>query len=327
MIVINPIIKNRQWPIRALLFVGLTAAIAYTFANRTMWPNIAASASEDITTGIVLADNSRGSLSLMTYNIAGLPEFISSASTPRAESIAQIGRTIASYDIVHVQEDFNYNPQLYAGVSNHSFRTKHNGVVPFGDGLNILSKYPIIENRRISWRNCSGTDCLTPKGFMFTRVQLAKHVFVDFYNLHATAEKNPRAAYARQKNLQQLSQFIQEQSKGNALVVMGDFNAHYTYMDDDMQRFIQETSLADAWIELIKNGIMPQKTLQHQSLPNLSIDEQTESLDKILYRGNQRISLMPTAYHVETGKFVDPEGNELSDHLPISVVFNWRFGG
>ncbi|SKB36285.1 Metal-dependent hydrolase, endonuclease/exonuclease/phosphatase family [Parapedobacter luteus] len=323
MIVTNPLIRNHQWPLRVILFISLTAVIVFAFANSMPWANLSGANRAEAVTNLAMPDASQGLLSLMTYNIAGLPEFISSAGTPRATSIAQIGRMITPYDIVHIQEDFNYNRQLYTGLDSHGFRTKHNGVVPFGDGLNTLSKYPIIESKRVAWRHCSGTDCLTPKGFMFTRIQLAKHVFIDFYNLHATAEKKPSADYARQQNLRQLSHFIQKQSQENAIVVMGDFNAHYTYINDDMQQFLQETSLTDAWVQLMKNGIVPKKNLHHQALSNLSIDERTESLDKILYRSNHEISLMPVAYRVEAGKFTDPSGNELSDHLPISAVFNW----
>ncbi|MGW2620992.1 jacalin-like lectin, partial [Streptomyces sp. NPDC001500] len=48
-----------------------------------------------------------GGFNVLSYNVAGLPEIISSASTPRDTSTTAIGRRIAPYDVVHVEEDFN----------------------------------------------------------------------------------------------------------------------------------------------------------------------------------------------------------------------------
>src|SRR5690349_4902426 len=76
-----------------------------------------------------------GTFTAMTYNIAGLPESLSSAPTPRVPATTAIGQRLAPYDIVHVQEDFNYHAQLYA-ANNHPHRTATTGGVPFGSGLN-----------------------------------------------------------------------------------------------------------------------------------------------------------------------------------------------
>ena len=128
-----------------------------------------------------------GGFSVLTYNIAGLPEIISSAVTRRAPSIAEIGRKLNAFDIVNVQEDFNYNGNLYNEGNSHPFRTLTKGGVPFGDGLNTLSKYPVHEVRRISWNECTGADCLTPKGFTYSRLEIARNIYVDLYNVHANA--------------------------------------------------------------------------------------------------------------------------------------------
>ncbi|WP_412566437.1 hypothetical protein [Streptomyces europaeiscabiei] len=48
----------------------------------------------------VAADPASGSFNALTYNVAGLPEILSSASTPRESSTTEIGRRIAPYDIV-----------------------------------------------------------------------------------------------------------------------------------------------------------------------------------------------------------------------------------
>jgi hypothetical protein len=65
-----------------------------------------------------------------------------------------------------IREDFNYHGPLYAG-DNHPYRTTTSGGVPFGSGLNTMSKYPFIDLHRVAWTRCwiGLGDCLTPKGF------------------------------------------------------------------------------------------------------------------------------------------------------------------
>ena len=47
----------------------------------------------------------------------------------------------APFDVVNVQEDFNYHADPYAG-DTHAHRTPTSGGVPFGSGLNTLSHLP-----------------------------------------------------------------------------------------------------------------------------------------------------------------------------------------
>ncbi|MFD9637831.1 jacalin-like lectin [Streptomyces violascens] len=76
-----------------------------------------------------------GTLSVLTYNVAGLPEAISSAPTPREPSTTEIGRRIAPYDIVHVQEDFNYHARLDPGAT-----LAHGGSGGTGSSLTLRSQ-------------------------------------------------------------------------------------------------------------------------------------------------------------------------------------------
>src|SRR5437762_2688439 len=80
-------------------------------------------------------DTGSGTFSALSYNVAGLPEGISSAPTPRASSTTAIGQRIGQYDLVHVQEDFTYHANLYAADS-HPFRTPTSGGAGIGSGLN-----------------------------------------------------------------------------------------------------------------------------------------------------------------------------------------------
>ncbi len=53
---------------------------------------------------------------------------------------------MAGYDIVNVQEDFNYHAALYAD-DHHPYRTATSGGAGFGDGLNTLSDHPFEDFR------------------------------------------------------------------------------------------------------------------------------------------------------------------------------------
>lgn len=134
---------------------------------------------------------SSGSFSLMTFNIAGLPDWLSDNGVPgdKSTNAKSIGSLLAqtNYDIVHVQEDFAYHTELYS-TDKHPYRTVTSGNVLLGSGLNTMSNYPWTTFNRITWEVCwiNEADCLTPKGFTLMRVQLGG-AEVDIYNLHADA--------------------------------------------------------------------------------------------------------------------------------------------
>ncbi|MET9696437.1 endonuclease/exonuclease/phosphatase family protein [Streptomyces sp. NPDC006529] len=270
-----------------------------------------------------------GSFRVLTYNVAGLPESISSAPTPREPSTTEIGRRIAPYDVVHVQEDFNYHALLYAADTAHPHRTPTSGGAGIGSGLNTLSKLPSDEDdfERVRWNSCQydSGDCLTPKGFTFDRRRLAEGVYVDFYGLHTNAGTSPGDLTSRADNLKQLTAYIAAHSAGNAVVVMGDTNTRYTRSGDTIAAFAAAGGLTDAWTELVRGGTPPAQgsdpLLCDQSQP--TVPDTCELVDKVLYRGSSLLSLHATAYHNEHAAFLNAGGLMLSDHDPVAVGFSW----
>ncbi|MEV7094593.1 jacalin-like lectin [Amycolatopsis sp. NPDC051045] len=267
-----------------------------------------------------------GSFSVLAYNVAGLPESISSAPTPRDPATTAIGQRIGPYDVVHVEEDFNYHAKLYA-ADQHPYRTPTSGGAGIGSGLNTLSSLPYDTDdfERARWTSCQldSGDCLTPKGFTFMRVRLAEGVYVDFYNAHTNAGTNDGDEASRASNLAQLTAFIRTHSAGNAVVVMGDTNTRYTRAADTIAGFASDNGLTDAWVKLVRGGVAPAP-----GSPALLCDEQAvtndcEVVDKVLYRGSKLVSLDATFYNNEHAKFLDSAGKMLSDHDPITVRFTW----
>jgi len=260
------------------------------------------------------------SFSVLTYNVAGLPDGLSSGDPEKNTPL--ISPRLAPYDVVAVQEDFNYHAALYAG-DNHPHRTATSGGVPFGDGLNTLSRFPFDDFDRTKWSNCNGTDCLTPKGFSLNRIRLAEGVYVDLYNLHPNAGVATADLAARRANLTQLTQYIAAKSAGNAVIVMGDTNTRYTRADDNIRELVTGAGLTDAWVQLIRGGQAPAAGSPALVCDPAAVTNSCEVVDKVLYRGNKFINLTATQYNNENQKFLDSAGKPLSDHYPHLVRFNW----
>jgi len=269
-----------------------------------------------------------GTFTALTYNVAGLPDFLSSAPTPRGPATTAIGQRLAPYDVVHVQEDFNYHANLYAADTSHAYRTPTSGGAGFGSGLNTLSKLPYDTGdfERVRWDSCfiASGDCLTPKGFTFMRVRLAEGVYVDFYNAHTDAGTEAGDHRARADNLRQLGAFIGSHSAGNAVVVMGDTNTRYTRTGDTIAAFAASNGLTDAWVQLVRAGNAPAPGSDPLVCDENAVTDECEVVDKVLYRGSRFVTLTATAYHNEHAGFrQDGTGAMLSDHDPISVAFSW----
>ncbi|MFE9745734.1 jacalin-like lectin [Saccharothrix saharensis] len=284
---------------------------------------IAASAATTLTTpaSADVTDQFTGQFSVLTYNVAGLPEPLS-GSNP-AENTPLIGARIRDYAVVNVQEDFNYHAALYA-ADNHPHRTPTSGGVPFGDGLNTLSAYPYTDFARVKWDRCNGTDCLTPKGFTFARLRLAEGVYVDLYNVHANAGSTDADLAARRANITQLSQYVTRNSAGNAVIIMGDTNTRYTRTGDNIRDLVHPNGLTDAWVELVRGGVEPAAGAPALVCDPQNVTSSCEVVDKVFYRDNAFIDLTATTYRNDHAAFLDADGAPLSDHYPHAVGFTWR---
>lgn len=273
-----------------------------------------------LATPAAAAPPSTGTFSVLTYNVAGLPEGLSSGNPE--ENTPVIGQRVAAYDVVHVQEDFNYHAALYAADA-HPYRTPTSGGAGFGDGLNTLSDYPYSDFTRDDWNACNGTDCLTPKGFTWSRVRLAEGVYVDFYNLHPNAGTTDADLSARRANISELSAFIAANSGGNAVVVMGDTNTRYTRTGDNIRDLLSANGLTDAWVQSVRGGTPPAAGSAALVCDDANVTNTCEVVDKILYRGNRYITLSLDWYNNENAAFRTADDEMLSDHYPIAAGFRW----
>lgn len=264
-----------------------------------------------------------GSFSVLTYNVAGLPEPLSGSSP--AVNTKKISSRINPYDVVNVQEDFAYHADLVKH-DEHPYRTRPSVPVwvpgvPFSDGLNTLSGHRLGKLERVTWKRCTGPDCLTPKGFTYLRLELPGGASLDLYNAHMNAgsgtEKHLRV---RRDNVAQLSAYIKEHSAGRAVIVMGDTNSRYTRSGDTIRGLRDDNGLTDAWVQLVNGGRTPEV---NDEAPTCKYSVECEVIDKIFYRSGQDMTLRAVSYGNEHERFLNAEGKPLSDHTPQTVRFEF----
>lgn len=259
------------------------------------------------------ASPAEGTFTALSYNVAGLPQGVNADQFP-VEHMPLISPRLNNYDLVAVQEDFYYHDVLIK--DNHfPYKSKYfalNGGL--GDGLNLFSKFLILDYMRTAWENCHGTDCLTPKGFTYSRLKLTPKAYIDVYDLHCNAGSDSADLAARRKNIAQLCEYIKFRSKDHAVIILGDTNSRYTREGDDIRKIL-ELGFKDAWIELEKGGILPEQN---------GVTLADEVVDKIFYRSNNTIKLTALEYDLPSSAFLDANGEWLSDHRPLFTKFQFN---
>lgn len=306
-----------------------------------------------------------GDLSILSLNVAGLPSILQSngESGDKTTNSELIGTYFAEYDfdVIHVQEDFNYHayicqytrrhvtrdtrhetvPSSQVGTNMHTdatdthpYRTSTSGGAGIGSGLNTLANDPWVDFTRISWDDCSNDtdyDCLTPKGFTFMRMQITSTTdnsaatFVDMYNLHADAGTTDADEVARNSNINQVLSYVETWSTGNAVLIFGDTNSRYSRTADTAIRTLLDNDFSDAWVQIARDGVVP--TVESICDNPQPVGENTcETVDKVFYRSSPLVTLNADTFEYVGTWFLSANGTTLSDHNPINVNLTWTAG-
>ena len=294
-------------------------------------------------------DAAAGELSLLSYNVAGLPQEISDVDP--ATNIPLISARLEPYDIVVTQEDFdwwqttlegldfvNYHDRLRSEVTHEHRSERHPGpeavgldweadrdTLLVGDGLGFLSRYPLSDVVRVPWTGCFGGadtddggagDCLAMKGFAVATVELAPGVEVDVYTLHVEAGGSDADQALQADDMAQLATFIEEHSPGRAIILAGDTNLHTDGAHPDSDGPADE----EIW-----SGFLEATGLR-DVCDEVTCDE-PEGIDKAAVRdgGGVALEVLSRTYVVEG--FQDEAGQDLSDHPPLDVRLAWTADG
>lgn len=263
---------------------------------------------------------------VLSLNVAGLPGIISSSNP--AKNTKLMSPLLNNYDLVSVQEDFNYHSDLISKVTL-PYLTPHSGVVPFGDGMNFMTRFPLYETTRYKWKDShgfitDGADQMTPKGILYSSIEIEPGYFIDIYDIHTDAGDDEESYAARRSNMNQLADLIKERSVGKAVIVIGDTNSRYTRSADNFETAVlAPCGLSDPWIDLIRGGAVPAdgEALMDTTQRN---GPYNEVVDKIWYRSGTNVRLEAIHYALLETEFTDADGNQLSDHYPITATFSYQ---
>jgi hypothetical protein len=287
--------------------------------------------SEMAAAGIEHLDARSGELNILTYNVKGLlPLFSTDGRGNQKENNRLISPLLNNYSLVLVQEDFFYHDALSAETT-HAYQSGPTGpfcikfffaklcILP-GDGLARFSEFAFEEPIREQWEDCNGglldpsaaTDCLAKKGFSLAEMELAPGVFVDVYNLHMDAGPTDGDFRARANQVEQLIDAINGFSFAKALIVVGDTNLHLQTVPSDDQ--------------LPTNAEILERLIDGAQLTDAcrAVGCDHEQIDRIFYRSGEALKLEAVDWTVDE-RFVDADGEPLSDHSAIAVQFVWQF--
>ena len=238
-----------------------------------------------------------GTFTACAFNVDGLPQKIglitingdgpgSSGTTTMAGIANNLG-----WDIIAASEDFEYDSQLVAGLSNYSHGTWRGSVsaeqltsTADTDGLNFFwrtSTTSATGEKYIQYNDAeggltSGANTCIKKGFRHyvVTVDATNNVVVDVYithmNTYSGSGNDESNAYVKAvlSQLRQLRDYVLANAKANKrpAIIMGDTNMRYTRHDiktnflDVVATYDSNAgyTVSDPWVEFHRGGVYPQ---------------------------------------------------------------------
>ncbi len=275
-------------------------------------------------------------LSLNTYSI---PERVAKEKNVFQRS-TRIGYTIRNYDVVGLQETFDKKTEQINKVANEENHTmnyfkpqdKRIGT----SGLEILSKYKIVEKEFKPFTYSTDAEALAKKGVAYTRLEVPKVGFIDVYDTHyqANGDKNyswAKSTYRKAASLifpgfnmphneirksqnTDLSNFVKKHEQGYPTIIMGDFNTNEK--NDTYSDLISKLGVKDSFRVLNPND--PGYTSDGYNNP-LKGGSHRSRIDFILYKSGTDYDIKPLSSEVTVNKPIG--GMYVSDHFGVHTKF------
>ena len=302
--------------------------------------------------------------SIATLNVDGLPQKILVVKVnpdgPGGGGSVRIGRYLQKrgYDMVFMQEDFNYHEELTVPLEDEYQTDAWSGDVGV-DGRQI--DYLHLQNHRFecdglmgAWKNgitltstsrtpwtanfgkfSHALDEIVTKGFRRYEFTLTDGQQIVVYNMHMDAgdtadEREGKDSLDRDARLKQWNQLrddILTRLDTRPVIVVGDLNSYYC-RDQIKSNFIDEidatgrAKVYDAWVELQNGEKYPDPVdgiVCCEAKGNIL--ESGEVLDKVLYiNPTSGTGIHAVNYKIDTTDY-QHDGKMLGDHYPVSVTF------
>jgi len=194
-----------------------------------------------------------------------------------------------------------------------------------GSGLQILSDYPVLAVRRAAFPKgaCAGYDCLANKGMVMAVIDVpgpspVAMVDVHLNSRHASGVSLGRSLYAYREQVDALAAFLRDNAPADIPVIVGgDFNIGH----DPSRRAYVRSRLA-AWLGSTQHNAFTQ-CLNDPDCRAAMPDDARRSLDHgrdwEFIRPGDRSNLTPRQITTPFGR--DRSGAMLSDHIGYVVAY------
>lgn len=251
-----------------------------------------------------------GTLSMLTYNVHGLPDAITGDDTTlRMELIAPL---LDDFQVVGLQEDFDDDDHaVMVAESTHPVQERFSETVDdgrvYGSGLSLLAIGEAALVEGVHYSACNGitdgaSDCLASKGFLYVQLDVPG-VRLHLYDTHMEAGNGEADDEARDVQVEELLAHMEDNAAGEPIVFMGDTNLH----DSDPEDLVAVERMKD-W------GL-------RDSCDEVDCDDPGR-IDRFMVRDGGEVALTVEHWEVAPG-FVGDTGVDFSDHEPIAIDLGW----
>lgn len=206
---------------------------------------------------VLAASLAFGEPSVLSFNAAGIPvvhKKIGARMKAIGEELAKGG-----YDVVAFQEVWrDSDADRLAKASGLPYRARARQKWLIGDGLLILSRYPIRETKSLAFSRRTDRplrldgEQLAHKGALLARVETPSGL-LDVYDVHFVADyKKYGNAEVRRVQARELAAWIAKESAGRPAVLAGDLNMKAS--DSDFPLIAERLGFADGCALAAENG-------------------------------------------------------------------------
>ena len=306
----------------------------------------------------------KGTFSVATLDVDGLPQKILVAKVnpdgPGGGGSVRIGRYLQKrgYDMVFMQEDFNYHEELTVPMEDDYLLDAWSGNVEVDghqiDFLHLQNHRFVCDGLMGGWKKgimltavtskpwtanfgkfSHALDEMVTKGFRRYELTLPDGQQIVVYNMHMDAgdvadEREGKDSLDHDARLMQWDQLrddILNRLDKRSVIIVGNTNCYYS-RDQIKSKFIDvieatgRATVSDAWVELQNGGKYPDfvsSTVNCEAEGNIL--ESGEVPDKVLYvNPTDGTGIHAVSYQLDTLGYRH-DGKVLGDHYPVSVTF------